>query len=170
MFSTVKSIRPRSNSLRRLFKTRVTKTPSTQPDHAEAAPVLESSKFVLAKLWFKEDMGYTVGTLAKGAPSHTDNTNAFDEVSDALVGKSYTLVVTNHSSPVRIRFLTTGKVYLLAGTHSRDSELAALAKVAHRETTLTATDNTVWSITADAGTGFVIPFQVALIAESLEKG
>jgi hypothetical protein len=143
-------------------------TPS--PNQSQSPAGLQPSENALAKLWFKEDMGYAIGTLSKGAPSHTNNGNTYDELSDALVGKSYTLVVANNSSPVRIKFLTAGKVYLLAGLHSRASELAALARVAKHEPTLTATDNTVWSITAEAGTEFTIPFQVTLIAEALENG
>ena len=141
----------------------------TQPA-AESNAQSDLGANVLAKLQFSEDMGYSIGVLAKGVKSHTNNDNTLDDFPDAWIGKSYTLVVSNVSSPVQIRFITSGKIYVLAGIHSRETELAALAKVAKREASLTATDSTVWSITASEGTQIVIPFQVCLIAESLEKG
>jgi hypothetical protein len=130
----------------------------------------------LAKIRFTEQMGYTVGTLVKGARTHNNDVVTYNTIPDELLGKEYTLVVAKVSSHVRIRFLTSGKVYLLQSAWCTPADVAGmLTPIAHKEenmpplTSSGAETWSVWSITAKAGTEIEIKGAPPLVAESLEK-
>lgn len=58
-------------------------------------------------------MRYTVVPLQVGVSTHNNSDRPITQVPESLVGKPFTQVVSNHSSPVRFRFLSGGNVYIV---------------------------------------------------------
>jgi hypothetical protein len=128
-----------------------------------------------AKIRFAEDMGYTIGSLNRGARTHNNDVVTYADVPSALSGMDYTLVVAKANGHVRVHFLTSGKMYVLASSWMEDNERVQLSSLAQKEggmsplTSSGAESWTVWSITAKAGADVDLPFPVPIVAASLEK-
>jgi len=134
-----------------------------------------SSTKTLARIRFAEQMGYTVGVLVKGARSHNNDGVTYDNIPAMLGGKSYTLCVAKANGHVRIRFLTSGKVYVLLSSWAGKRDVAELSRVAQRETDISPLTTSgaetfeIWSISAKAGIEIDLASPFPVVAESLEK-
>ena len=85
-------------------------------------------------------------------------------------------MVSRHAAPVEVEFLSAGKLYVLVGTdwEGHGPASAWLRQAGLREripplTTLRGTAFEVWSLLADAGDRFLIPTQVMLASDNLER-
>jgi hypothetical protein len=130
----------------------------------------------LAAISFQESMGLTVRRLRVGTSSHNNDPRPIEAAPVCLLGRAFTQVVANIVSPVSVQFLTAGKMYVLAGTDWDGYHCAAawLAKKGHREdlpqvTTARGTAFEIWSLAGTAGQKFVIPTQVGLVADRLQR-
>jgi hypothetical protein len=129
-----------------------------------------------ASIAFRESMGYSIARLHAGASSHNNDARPFVAVPKALEGRLYTQVVACSVSPVEVEFLTPGKLYVLVGNDWDGHRIATawLSEAGKRETipavvTRKATGFDVWSLTGEAGDRMVLPTQVMLVAEHLER-
>ena len=130
----------------------------------------------LAAVAFQESMGLTVRRLTVGTSSHNNDSRPIEAAPICLLGRAFTQVVANMVSPVGVQFLTAGKMYVLAGTDWDGYHCAAawLAQMGHREelpqvTTARGTAFEIWSLAGTAGQKFVIPTQVGLVADRLQR-
>src|SRR5258708_8819925 len=69
-----------------------------------------------AQVAFREAMGYTLARLAPGISSHNNDPRPIVAVPPPLAGRCFTQVVACSVSPVDVRFLTAGKLYVLVAT------------------------------------------------------
>ncbi|HEU0252643.1 MAG TPA: hypothetical protein VFR12_06380 [Pyrinomonadaceae bacterium] len=129
-----------------------------------------------AAIAFSEKMGYTIQTLHAGASSHNNLQRSFRSIPDALVGRMFTQVVANDAATVTVEFLTSGKLYVLAGDdwYGHSAATDWLNENGYKENipavrTEPGPGFEVWSLVAEAGQRFVIPTQVMLVADSLIK-
>jgi FkbM family methyltransferase len=129
-----------------------------------------------AAVAFSEAMGYTVASLETGASSHNNDARPFTKISEPLLGRMFTQVVSAAVTPIEVEFITSGKLYVLVGTDwdGHDSSAAWLNRHGFRENlpsleTERQTGFEVWSLVAEAGDRFVLPTQVMLVADYLVK-
>ncbi len=93
-----------------------------------------------------------------------------------LAGRCFTQVVACSVSPVDVRFLTAGKLYVLVGTDWSGYGPAVdwLRERGFREgipplETGCGTAFEVWSLVGAAGEEVVLPTQVMLVSDNLER-
>jgi hypothetical protein len=129
-----------------------------------------------AAVTFRESMGYTVEQLKPGVSSHNNDLRPFAAVPTPLAGRQFTQVVSCSVSPVDVEFLSAGKLYVLVGTDWAGYRPATawLKGVGQPEPmprveTRRGTAFEVWSLLGEAGDRVVIPTQVMLVAERLER-
>jgi hypothetical protein len=130
-----------------------------------------------APVTFREAMGYAVRRLAPGVSSHSNDPRPFRTIPACLAGRSFTQVVASRVSPVEVEFRGAGKLYVLVGTDWHGYGVAArfLRERGLREPvasveTQRGTGFEVWSLLGDAGDRFVLPTQVMLVSDDLERG
>lgn len=152
-----------------------------QPAHIETAGLLRwapdrAADAGCAAVVFHETMGYTVERLELGASSHNNERRPFTAIPEPLLGRRFTQVVSGVVSPVEVRFLSGGRVYVLAGTdwdgyyaatewlgrHGRPEALPFVET--QRRPAFEA-----WSLTGERDQQFVIPTQVMLVSDHLER-
>jgi len=145
-------------------------------DNALQAEKLATGATPCAAIAFHENMGYTIARLEAGATSHNNVERPFAAVPRALEGHRYTQVVAYSASPVEVKFLSAGKLYVLVGTDWDGHSVATawLRSVGQREMmppllTRRQTGFEVWSLTGETGDRHVLPTQVMLVANSLDK-
>jgi hypothetical protein len=119
-------------------------------------------------------MGYTIARLEAGASSHNNDPRPFVAVPQPLEGLEFTQVVACRVSSVEVEFLTSGKLYVLAGNDWEGYWPATtwLSENGFREDlplveTMRGTAFEAWSLVGEAGERFVLPTQVMLAARSL---
>ncbi len=129
-----------------------------------------------AAVAFWERMGYTVRRLESGASSHNNDVRPLARIPSALAGRQFTQVVSRHAAPVEVEFLSAGKLFVLVGTDWEGYGPAStwLREVGVREPlplveTLRGTAFEVWSLLGETGERFVIPTQVMLVSDHLER-
>jgi hypothetical protein len=129
-----------------------------------------------AAVAFRESMGYTLERLASGASSHNNDPRPMAEIPSPLAGRQFTQVVAGRAAPVEVEFLSAGKLYVLVGTDWEGHEPASawLREAGLREPvpaveTLRGTAFEVWSLLGETGDRFVIPTQVMLVSDHLER-
>ena len=127
-----------------------------------------------AAIAFSEKMGYTIETLQTGASSHNNLHRPFKLIPEALAGRMFTQVVAYNASPVSVKFLTAGKLYVLVGDdwYGHASATEWLNENGYKEDIASVKTEAgpgfeVWSLVGNAGQCFVIPTQVMLVADSL---
>lgn len=129
-----------------------------------------------AQVAFREAMGYTLARVAPGVSSHNNDPRPFVSVAPRLAGLCFTQVVASRVSPVDVRFLTAGKLYVLVGTDWDGYRLAVawLRDHGFREgipplETGRGTAFEVWSLVGAAGEEMVLPTQMMLVSDHLER-
>jgi len=129
-----------------------------------------------ASVAFREKMGYSIDRLEIGASSHNNDPRPFTTIPEPLLGLAFTQVVSSVVSPVEVEFITRGKLYVLVGNdwYGYHPATAWLSRMGVREAfslveTRRGTGFEVWSLLGNAGECFVIPTQVMLVADHLEK-
>lgn len=145
--------------------------PATHLAAAGPAPQLPC-----APVAFREAMGYRVGLLQPGVSSHSNDDRPFTRIPEPIAGRSFTQVVACHAAPVEIEFLAPGKLYVLVGTDwdGYHPATAWLRDAGYREDmplveTRRGTAFEVWSLAGALGEQFVIPTQVMLVSDRLER-
>lgn len=141
-------------------------------DHHWANSECESGTVVA----FSETMGLQVKRLVPGVSSHVNDERPFLALDDRLVGRQFTQVVASRVSPIRVRFLTPGKIMVLVGT-DWDGQWPARAWLhdhGRREpiapaTTHAGTAFEVWSLGGDVDDEYTLPTQVMLVADELVR-
>lgn len=125
----------------------------------------------------RETMGYGLARVAAGASTHINHARPLIAWPKELEGLQFTQVVANHSASVDLRFIDTGKLYVLASPGWEGYEPAArlldLAGWKQPIEPLRAADGTVfeaWLLVAEAGERLVIPTQVMVAGEALQLG
>jgi hypothetical protein len=125
---------------------------------------------------FREQMGYNVTRLEPGASSHKNLSRPFFTIDQSLRGLQFTQVVASKVSAVELRFLSPGKLYVLVGTDWEGQWPARdwLRQHGRREpipaaTTAVGTAFEVWSLGGDIGDEHIIPTQVMLVADRLDR-
>lgn len=144
--------------------------------HRHLAEAARLGTLPCASVAFREDMGYTVGRLEPGASSHNNDPRPLAAIPASLAGRQYTQVVSGRPAPVEVEFLSAGTLYVLVGT---DWEGCAPARdwltTAGRLESMPPLETCrgpafeVWSLLGDAGDRYVIPTQVMLVADLLER-
>jgi FkbM family methyltransferase len=134
------------------------------------------SETMCASAVFRETMGYTIARLEIGVSSHNNDVRPFVDIPEPLISRCFTQVVACSTSPVEVEFVTAGKLYVLVGTDWDGSRVAMewLRTAGEPESmpqvhTASGRSFEVWSLTGEAGMRFVIPTQVILVGDSLEK-
>jgi hypothetical protein len=129
-----------------------------------------------AAVAFHETMGYTIGLLHLGVSSHNNVARPFTAVPERLAGRRFTQVVSCSVSTVAVQFLSSGRVYVLAGMEWDGYYLATAWLGANGEPepmpfveTCNRPAFEVWSLLGECGDQLVIPTQVMLVADSLEQ-
>ncbi len=129
-----------------------------------------------ASVAFRETMGYTLERLESGASSHNNDPRPLADVPSQLAGRRFTQVVSGRAAPVEVEFLSAGKLYVLVGTDWEGHAPASawLREAGQREPvppveTLRGTAFEVWSLLGETGDRFVIPTQVMLVSDHLER-
>jgi hypothetical protein len=159
-------------------------TRGVQPVHLDAAaiprfqatPRIERPHVPSAAVAFHETMGYTVDTLRLGASSHNNEVRPFTAIPEPLTGRSFTQVVSCAVSPVNVQFLSSGRIHVLVGTDwdgyyfatawlggTGEPEAMSFVETCHRPAF------EVWSLLGERGDRFVIPTQVMLVSDHLER-
>ena len=130
----------------------------------------------LAKVAFREPMGYTVERLAGGTSSHNNEARPFAAIPEALDGLPFTQVVAARAAPVEVTFRAAGKLYVLVGDDWDGSRAATdwLRAAGFREPiplvrTQPGFGFEVWALVGEAGARYVIPTQVVLVAAELTR-
>lgn len=130
-----------------------------------------------AAVAFRETMGYTIERLHLGISSHTNVARPFTAIPHRLAGRAFTQVVSCAVSPVGVEFLSSGRVYVLAGTDWEGYSVATTWLGAHAEPEPLPFVETchrpafeIWSLLGERGDHAVIPTQVMLVCDRLEKG
>jgi hypothetical protein len=143
---------------------------------ADATTLSASPREALARVSFHETTGCTVERLALGVSSHVNELRPFAAVPDILLGRAFTSVVANRASPIEVRFLQAGRLYVLVGTDWEGYHRATawLGGVGTKEdlrpaTTTRGTGFEIWSLSAEANDSFVIPTQVVLVGDRLVR-
>jgi hypothetical protein len=152
-------------------------TRTVAPGYLGSAQVADAAPPVrCAAVAFRESMGYTLRRFAAGASSHNNDPRPLREIPSALAGRQFTQVVSGRAAPVEVEFLSAGKLYVLVGTDWEGHEPASawLRTAGQREPlppveTLRGTAFEVWSLRGEAGDRFVIPTQVMLVSDHLER-
>ena len=154
-----------------------------RPEHLDTAAVSretgvrdEGRDIPCAAVAFRETMGYTIDRLRLGVSSHNNDERPFTAIPERLAGRSFTQVVSRSASSVEVQFLSSGRLYVLVGTDWEgyspatdwlggvgDREPMPLLETCHRPAF------EVWSLLGEQGARFVIPTQVMLVSESLER-
>lgn len=151
-------------------------TRGVPPVHLDAAaPPRETDDVPCAAVAFRETMGYTIGRLQLGASSHNNDLRPFTAIPAPLAGRSFTQVVSCSVSTVGVEFLSSGRVYVLAGTDwdgyylatawlgsNGEAEPMPFVETCHRPAF------EVWSLRGERGDQLVVPTQVMLVADHLE--
>ena len=151
-------------------------TRGVQPDHLEPIVRDEGGDIPWAAVAFHETMGYTIGRLELGASSHNNEARPFTSIPERLAGRSFTQVVSRAVSSVEVELLSSGRVYVLAGTDwdgyyvatawlggNGETEPMRFVETCHRPAF------EVWSLRGERGDQFVVPTQVMLVSEHLER-
>lgn len=135
----------------------------------------DAADVTCAAVAFRETMGYTVARLALGVSSHNNDTRPFTAIPDPLAGRNFTQVVSCSVSPVELQFLTSGRLYILAGTDWYGYSPATVWLGTHGEPEPLPFVETchrpafeVWSLRGREGDRFVVPTQVMLVSDHLE--
>jgi hypothetical protein len=153
---------------------------SVKPVLLDAAGIprrhVERAQVPCAAVAFHQTMGYTVGRLQLGASSHNNDVRPFTAVPEPLIGRSFTQVVSRAASPIDVEFLSSGRLYVLAGTDwdgyyvatawlgtSGEPEPMPPLETCHHPAF------EVWSLVGERGDRFTIPTQVMLISDHLER-
>ena len=121
-------------------------------------------------------MGYTLGQLRLGASSHNNDVRPFTAIPERLAGRTFTQVVSGAASSVRVQFLSSGRLYVLAGTDWTGYYIATAWLGVNGEPAPAPFVETgrrpafeVWSLLGERGDQFVIPTQVMLVSDYLEQ-
>jgi hypothetical protein len=130
----------------------------------------------LAAVAFRETMGYTIARMETGISSHNNAERPFGAIPEALMGRPFTQVVSRRVSPVEVEFLASGKLYILVGT-DWDGYVPATAwlreagqpEPIHAVQTRRGTRFEVWSLAGKTGDRIVLPTQMMLVADRLER-
>ena len=152
-------------------------TRGVPPVHLDVAPAPDDDRDVpCAAVAFHETMGYTVGRLCLGVSSHNNEERPFTAIPERLAGRHFTQVVSCVVSTVAVEFLSPGRVYVLAGTDWDGYYVATAWLGAHGEAERMPFVETchrpafeVWSVLGERGDRFVVPTQVMLVADQLER-
>jgi hypothetical protein len=127
-----------------------------------------------AEVAFREAMGYTVARLEAGVSSHNNDPRPLTAIPEPLTGLQFTQVVAFAVSPIKVEFLTPGKLYVLVGNDwdGYYPATAWLSETGFRERlpaveTQRGTAFEVWSLVGEAGERFILPTQVMLVADRL---
>jgi hypothetical protein len=154
--------------------------PAVSLDGANVSPAVTNGHggrdVPCAAVAFRETMGYTIGRMQLGASSHNNEERPFTAIPDRLTGRSFTQVVACAVSPVRVQFLSSGRVYVLAGTDWDGYYFATAWLGSHGEAEPLPLVETcqrpafeVWSLLGERGDQFVVPTQVMLVSDHLEQ-
>lgn len=126
---------------------------------------------------FDETTGFTTSTLSDGAVFHHNYDSKFTQIPKELEGKTYTLATAFQSAEVSVALGSSGIVYVMLqhwDPQSCRQNIAFLQKQHGKKEAMKAATNLgtleVWSISGVAGTKFVFPAQVTLVADKLVKG
>jgi hypothetical protein len=140
------------------------------------APAGPAPQLPCAPVAFREAMGYRIARLQPGVSSHSNDERPFTRIPEPIAGRSFTQVVACHAAPVEVEFLAPGKLYVLVGTdwEGYHPATAWLRGAGYREDmplaeTRRGTAFEVWSLAGDGGEQFVIPTQVMLVSDRLER-
>lgn len=149
---------------------------SAIPRRRPVPPRVDCPHLPCAAVAFHETMGYTVDLLRLGASSHNNDPRPFTAIPEPLAGRRFTQVVSCVVSPVHVQFLSSGRVYVLVGTDwdgyyaatawlggAGEPEAIPLVETLHRPAF------EVWSLRGEQGDEFVIPTQVMLVSDHLER-
>ena len=130
----------------------------------------------LARLAFRERMGYSIATLETGVSSHNNVWRPFTNIPLELVGLPFTQVVASSVSTIEVELLTSGKLFVLVGTDWGGYEPATewLRQTGVREAlplvrTNSDTSFEVWSFSGEAGDCYILPTQIMLVARELVR-
>jgi hypothetical protein len=130
----------------------------------------------LAKIAFRESMGYTIARLSLGISTHNNDDRPLVFVPDELINGWFTQVVANFSRPVEIEFKTAGRVLVFAspGWEGYAPAASYLDDAGWREPIdpLRTRDGTIfqpWCLVADDGERLMLPTQVMLAAAELVR-
>ena len=136
-------------------------------------PAVDAARATVA---FDETMGYGIAEFDLGVSSHVNVHCPFTSIPEQLRGQRYTQVVASAVSPVAVRFLTPGKLYVLVGDDWDGYHVARewLCDAGYDERlprveTASGGGFEVWSLLGDAGDRIEIPTQVMLVADRLVK-
>ncbi len=128
----------------------------------------------LARIAFKEIMGYTLARIESGVSTHNNDPRPIVSVPQALTGLQFTQVVSCHAAPVEIEFRSAGQLFVLAalGWEGYAPAAAFLDDAGWRAPIepLRTAQGTIfesWSLVANAGERLVIPTQVMLASAEL---
>jgi hypothetical protein len=129
-----------------------------------------------AAVAFHETMGYTIGRLQLGTSSHNNDDRPFTAIPERLAGRTFTQVVACSVSTIDVEFLSSGRVYVLVGLDwdgyyvatawlgsTGEAEPMPFVETCHRPAF------EVWSLLGERGDRFVVPTQVMLVSDHLEK-
>jgi hypothetical protein len=144
---------------------------------ARAEEAVQPTESLMAKVSFRETMGFTLARLQPGVSTHNNDPRPIVSIPPALVGLQFSQVVSCHSAPVEIEFRTRGRLFVLAapGWEGYASAAALLDEAGWRELSdpVRTQNGTVfepWVLFAEAGERLVIPVQVMLASEELVRG
>lgn len=128
----------------------------------------------LAEVVFSETMGYGVGELKSGAPSHLGHTLKYASIPEEMSGLKYTLIVPGTTSPLSVRFKTDGVLLILLNKSFSGEARQRLEKVAAAKIKIADVSNVderyeVFALKRKAGETVELMFYV-LVAADLSKG
>ena len=127
----------------------------------------------LASVEFSETIGYKVATLVDGMSTHVNVNRRFVDVPPELYGLQYNMVVAHHSSPMKIKCVSPGVLYVLVGRDWDGGIKGPLRDLKASETDLVIETSHVkydaWSLQLSADQEIELPVQAILACESLKK-
>jgi len=164
--------RAMDGSLKAMSKVNTVAKKESGPDPKSKTP---TDRLFLASLSFQETMGYEVVELKLGTSSHTNESSPWTEIPEELKGKAITQVVASKTSPVRAKFLTSGKLLVLLDTKAGQwyqKNLEKVKKMGVKSTWQLKNSHTVyevWEISGQEGKIFEWHTQIVLIGNKLTK-
>lgn len=127
-----------------------------------------------ARVAFYEEHGYRIHRLIDGVSSHGNQHRPFTRVPPELYGLQFCQLLAWKSSPMTIECRSSGTLYILVGRDWRPGVEEALERQGAIRSTIEEpetphTSYEVWSVDLCEGGGLLIPAQVILAAEPLER-
>lgn len=126
-----------------------------------------------ASIEFNEDVGYKVYTLTDGISSHSNVSKRFINVPPELYGMQFNMVVAWKSSPMDVKCVKSGSVYMLVGRDWNGGIKGPLQQLGASPTNLVVessqTKYDVWDLPMIENQEITLPVQVIMACDSMKK-